>query len=457
MTKNEERKQKEIVAALKWVFEFIYSTKILLAGNVISFRNFDFLVREQLIESELVKVSLSPNTKKQNIYVYGLTEKGRNYLKNHDKNLRARYLRNNYERTFVHDLIAQAYIKHKKFTLDVATSSIDLIATHAKFKATKYHRWQRWRYDAIAHDENVLYAIEVERHIKRGFDVETNKKQSAQQQARTNAAKQAQERAKNIFLSKIYDFINGKSDKLHCVKIVCTEPRIAEYWRERICKEFEYWTYESGAQNPSTRGNMKKIENHELIEIVEFDRAQLETIALPENKRRAVSTPVGVVAPTKSPRPTNELAERVRRVVNDDDKLKRLLTRERDKVAKSTIERVYSDIEAKLHEEHANEVKTLQNAVMRANELRDEALSSYEQDRLLIHRLLDEIWLLEYELSMINSNIITNIIKDDERYAKVKRSIENSVLSSRKIHNFKDKNETMSAAKKRAEKLMKKD
>lgn len=450
MKKNEIRKMNEINYALFWIFEFIYTTKTLLAGNGISFRNFDFLVKERFIESDLVKVSLSPNTKKQNIYVYSLTDKGLNHLK---ANLNLpNYNKNTYERTFTHDLIAQSYIKHKHFKLVAATSSIDKIATHAKFKATKNHRWRVWRYDALVTDDNFLYAIEVERHMKRGSL--PDKMKSVQQQARTELARIAKEKAKNIFLSKIYDFLSGKSDnnKTHAVKIVCTEPRIANFWRENIAQEFEYWTFESGSTEPTTRGNKKKIENIDLVEIVEFDRAQLETIALPENKRRSCSTPVGAVSPKKEPRNPNELVERVKRAVSDDDKLKRLLTRERDKVAKNTIERMYSEIEAKLHEEHKNEVKTLQNAVIKANELRDEALSSYERDRLLIHSLIDEISLLEYELSVTKSRI-----KDDEKYKRAVREIEISALSSRKIHNFRDKTETLEAAKKRAQKLMKND
>ena len=303
------------LAALWQIYQMVFSTKTLLVPQTISARNFADLVRAGMIESTLKDVLLSTNTKPVRVYVYRLTSAGLRYLRQQmPDQADADYRPNNYQdKLLVHDLYAQAYLVREGLNLVAGTSSIDKTATHRRHRGA--NRWRRWRYDALGADDARLVALEVERSRKNPDEA-------------------------NVFLSKVRDFIAGTGDKLHTVAIICTEPRIYDYWKARITRPFELWTWAAGSKEPQPTRETVQISNPERVEIVLMQRPELVSIALPE-KAKAPKGASRVVRPA--------LLDRVRQAASqeDDEALRAIMAEIAAKASRSAVEAISAEIEAK--------------------------------------------------------------------------------------------------------------
>lgn len=156
------------------------------------------------------------------IYLYRLTNAGLKQVRAHFSELESvEYRVNNYAQgQIVHDLTVQAHILRENLSLFIATSTIDKQVTHRRHKGRKDERWRKWRYDALAHDDERFIAIEVERRRKEGAD-------------------------KAAFLSKLRDFTDGKTgSKQHIAHIVCINESLAQFWQNAIKEPFQLHSWE---------------------------------------------------------------------------------------------------------------------------------------------------------------------------------------------------------------------
>lgn len=340
-----EAKENQKKNALRWLFEFVFSTKTTLL-QIISERNFNDLVKEKLIMSVSRDVLLSSGSRNETkIYLYRLTNAGLKQVRAHFSELESvEYRVNNYAQgQIVHDLTVQAHILRENLSLFIATSTIDKQVTHRRHRGRKDQRWQKWRYDALAFDDERFVAIEVERRRKEGAD-------------------------KAAFLSKLRDFTDGKTGaKQHIVHVVCINESLAQYWQNEIKKPFQLHTWEknfiSGKHELKAKLQTVKISERAKIEIHVLGRSELVSSVLPKAKLSGDTKAGKVKAPE-----TERFARKIDRLrAMTDEQLENALKEIEAKAHNKAIESVFNELQAKIEAKYSlrlqNRSKQLKNAI----------------------------------------------------------------------------------------------
>lgn len=387
-----EKKKNEKIAALATIFEYGYSTKTLLRQKC-SERNLAELISDGLIESVRKEILLSENTKRVTITVYRLQKSGLNLLRaeNPDK-FKSNYCGYSYdENLLVHDLYLQSYLAREQLELVAATSSIDKLVAHRRH--TKNVQWLTWRYDAIAKDDDSIYAIEVERHKK----------------TPSNTA---------FFLSKLRDFLAGykTGGKVHKVIIVATTPEMAAHYRKIITEPFDHCYYRVGEKKPYHSPIRVKIQNPERIKIVLFTAAELRKIALPPEQRKPTDSAFGTLTPTKKPLRSREIANLTPEEIRDKAEIRAVERLEADLAAK---------IRAKYHDELIARNRALRAAVYQNNELLAEISQLKEQLKETEIKLADYISRYDEaidDLLALGSSVNYDSAALDKRFSATKRN-----------------------------------
>lgn len=341
-----EAKENQRKNALRWIFEFVFSTKTTLL-QIVSERNFNDLVKEKLIMSVSRDVLLSQGSRNETkIYLYKLTNLGLKYVRTHFSELETvEYRVNNYAQgQIVHDLSVQAHILRENLTLFTATSSIDKQVTHRRHRGRKDERWKRWRYDALAYDDERFIAIEVERRRKEGAD-------------------------KAAFLSKLRDFTDGKTgSKQHIAHIVCINESLAEFWQNEIKKPFQLHTWEKNfiSEKHELKAKLQtvKISERAKIEIHVLGRAELVSTVLPKAKRLSGDTKAGKVKAPETERFARKI-DRLRAMSDEqlESALKEIEAKAHERAIESVFEEIEENIKAKYERRLKNRSEQLRSAI----------------------------------------------------------------------------------------------
>lgn len=378
-----EAKENQKKNALRWIFEFVFTTKTTLL-QIISERNFNELVKEKLIASVSRDVLLSSGSRNETkIYLYRLTSAGLKYVRTHFSELESvEYRVNNYiVGQIVHDLSVQAHILRENLTLFTATSSIDKEVTHRRHKGRKDERWKKWRYDALAYDDERFIAIEVERRRKEGAD-------------------------KAAFLSKLRDFTDGKTgSKQHIAHIVCINESLAEFWQKAIKEPFQLHSWEknfvSGKHELKAKLQTVKISEKAKIEIHVLGRSELVSTVLPKAK---------ISGDTKAGKVKAPQAERFSRKIDklramSDEQLESALKEIEAKAHDKAIESVFEELEAKIEAKYSLRLKNRDKQLRNAISERDRAFQTIAEREAEIRELQREITAINCENMQLEKEI----------------------------------------------------